>query len=222
MRATSGFGQWTSTPWRSPVWLSSSRSSSSGSSSLPAATTAVHTASCWRSAASPISRRSRSSAGVAEQRLECRVVWVARWPDLAPRALLRLLVVAEAEEARAVPEAVALHLVVAHLAHELGSHRRFLELSRPPAVRLREPTLPSALEQREHTLGDLRMAARCDRCRADVVHLSVVVVQPEQQRRDARRLLFPAQPGDDAVRGLVRLHLEDGLARTGEVRHAEP
>src|SRR3954468_1843808 len=211
MRATSGFGQWTSTPWRSPVWLSSSRSSSSGSSSLPAATTAVHTASCWRSAASPISRRSRSSAGVAEQRLECRVVWVARWPDLAPRALLRLLVVAEAQEARAVPEAVALHLVVAHFRHELRPHRRLGELAGAPAVRFREAPVGRAFQQRLDPREDLVVLAGRDCGRADVVNLAAVV-EAEQQRRDASRLLLPAHADDHAVRRLERFDLEHAVA----------
>src|SRR3954468_6052040 len=221
MRATSGFGQWTSTPWRSPVWLSSSRSSSSGSSSLPAATTAVHTASCWRSAASPISRRSRSSAGVAEQRLECRVVWVARWPDLAPRALLRLLVVAEAQEARAVPEAVALHLVVAHFRDELRPHRRLGELTGAPAVRFREAPVGRAFQQRLDPREDLVVLARGDGRRADVIDLAVVAVQTEQQRRDPRRLLLPANADDHAVGGLERLHLQHAVARARQVRQAE-
>ena len=55
----------------------------------------------------------------------------------------------------------------------------------------------------------------------DVVHLSLVVVEPEQERRDPRRLLLPAQPDDHRVGGLVRLHLQDGFARAGEIGHTE-
>ena len=51
---------------------------------------------------------------------------------------LGILVLAPAEELRAVAEAVALHLVVAHLDDELRPDRGLLELAGPPAVRLRE------------------------------------------------------------------------------------
>ena len=85
------------------------------------ARTAARTSSSARSRASPTSPRSASSGGGAEQRLDRGVVGAPRRPHLAPRALLRVLVVAEADQLRAVAEAVALHLVVAHLGDELVS-----------------------------------------------------------------------------------------------------
>ena len=66
------------------------------------------------------------------------------------------------------------------------------------------------------------MLARGDRGRADVVDLAVVAVEAEQQRREPGRLLLPAHAEDDAVRGLVLLDLDDGLARAGPVREPEP
>ncbi len=80
---------------------------------------AARTSSSARLRASPTSPRSASSGGGAEQRLDRRVVGAARRPHLSPRALLRVLVVAETDQLRAVAEAVALHLVVAHLGDEL-------------------------------------------------------------------------------------------------------
>ena len=48
-------------------------------------------------------------------------------------------------------------------------------------------------------------------------------VEAEQQRRDrAAAARLPAQAGDDAVGGLVRLHLDDAVTRAGEVGQAEP
>ena len=58
--------------------------------------------------------------------------------ELAPGAVARVLVVAPAQQLRPVAEAVALHLVVAHLDHELGPDARLLELAAAPAVRLGE------------------------------------------------------------------------------------
>ena len=107
-----------------------------------------------------------------------------RLADLAPGALLRVLVVAEADQLRAVAEAVALHLVVAHLDDELRLHRRLRELARAPAVRLREAAVRRALQQRPDPLQDLVVAARGDRGGADVVELAVVAVEAEQQRRE--------------------------------------
>ena len=104
-----------------------------------------------------------------------------------------ILVGAPAQEARAVAEAVALHLVVAHLADELGPHGRLLELARPPPVRLREAPLGSLLEQRQETLGDVGVPARGNGRRADVVELAVVAVDAEQERGDPIRPRLPAQ-----------------------------
>src|SRR6266487_6395907 len=100
-------------------------------------------------------REARIGALAGEQTLEGRIVLPARWPDLAPRALFRILVVAEADEARAVAEAVALHLVVAHFGNELRAHRRLLQLSCSPAVRLGEATVWRVLQQRLDAVEDL-------------------------------------------------------------------
>jgi len=54
--------------------------------------------------------------------------------------------------------------------------------------------------------------ARGDGGRPDVVELLLIVVEAEEKRRDPRRLLLPAHADDHAVRGLVRLHLEDAVA----------
>src|SRR5438477_4051719 len=118
-------------------------------------------------------------------------------------------------------EAVSLDLVVADLADELRAHRRLLEPAGAPAVRFRESSLWRPVEQREDSLGDLRVLARSDRGAADVVDLAVVVVQAEQQRRGSRRLLLPAQADDDAIGRLVRLHLQHAVPRAGQVRKPE-
>ena len=124
-----------------------------------------------------------------------------------------------AEELRAVPEAVALHLVVAHLDHELGSHCRLLELAAAPAVRLREAPLGRVLEQRQHVLRELVVTARARR-------------RPSRRSRARRRRgrgraggsrSFPASPfqrtpDDDAVGVLLLLHLDHAVARARQVR----
>ena len=69
-----------------------------------------------------------------------------------------VLVVAPAQELRAVAEAVALHLVVAHLDDELRPDRRLLELAGAPAVRLGEAPVRRVLDQRQHTLRRRRRA----------------------------------------------------------------
>ena len=66
------------------------------------------------------------------------------------------------------------------------------------------------------------MAGRRHCSRADVVDLAVVAVQAEEECRDPVRLRLPAHPDDDAVGGLLRLHLGDALARAGQVREVEP
>jgi hypothetical protein len=65
------------------------------------------------------------------------------------------------------------------------------------------------------------VAAGRDGGRADVVDLASLAVQPEEQRRDPRRLLLPAHADDHAVSGLVRLHLEHAVARAGQIRQSE-
>jgi hypothetical protein len=65
-----------------------------------------------------------------------------------------------------VAEAVRLHLVVAHLHHELGTDGRFFELPAAPAVGLREPALGRVLEQRQETPRDVVVA--CGRAQSAV------------------------------------------------------
>ena len=77
--------------------------------------------------------RRTAAARRREQRLEGRVARLARRAQLAPGAVGRILVLAEAQEARAVAEAVALHLVVAHLGDELGPDGRLLEPAACPS-----------------------------------------------------------------------------------------
>src|SRR5262249_14759352 len=141
----------------------------------------------------------------------------ARGSELAPGALPGLLVVAEAQELRPVPEAVRLHLVVAHLDDELGTDRRFLELAAAPAVRLREAPLGGVLEQRQHASRDLVVPRRGDRGGADVVNVAVLVIEAEQEGRDAVRSRLPANAHNHAVGALLWLHLDDSLARPREV-----
>src|SRR6185312_1320127 len=123
-----------------------------------------------------------------------------RRPYLAPRALFRILVVTEADELRAVAEAVALDLVVPDLGHELGTHSRLGQLAGAPAVRFREAAVRRVLQQRLDAPEDLLVTTRGDCCRADVVDLAVVVIEAEQQSCDARGLLLPTDADDHAVR----------------------
>src|SRR4029079_14475628 len=71
---------------------------------------------------------------LAEQRLDAGCVRVARRSQLAPRAVLRILVLPPAQQLRAVAKAVALDLVVPHLDDELRLHPRLLELARSPTA----------------------------------------------------------------------------------------
>ena len=107
----------------------------------------------------------------------------------------RILVRPEPQQLRPVPEPIALHLVVAHLRHELGPQRLLLEPAAAPAVRLarsagRTPRRAAAAPARRSRRG-----ARRDGRRADVVDLAVVVVEPEQQRRD-----LPVRPSTSSAR----------------------
>src|SRR5207247_924526 len=71
-----------------------------------------------------------------QERVDGWVAAAAARPHLAPRALVRVLVRPEADEAGAVPEAIALELVVAHLDDELGPNRVPVQLlaARPSAL----------------------------------------------------------------------------------------
>src|SRR5207248_8866989 len=77
-------------------------------------------------------------------------------------------------------------------------------------------------------LGQLRLELAANRRReagavADEVEPAVRVVEPEQKRRDpALGLVAPAEADDHAVGRPVRLHLDDAVARAGEVRQTAP
>src|SRR3954451_9295087 len=172
----------------------------------------------------PASRRgySRPALRRSEEFLDRKVVGPARRTYLAPRALIRILVRAEADELRPVPKAELLELVEAHLDDELRLERLFLELAGAPAIWLGEPPVVLRVQKGQHEGGDLVLALRADRSRADVVEMAVVVVEPEEKRRDrALRALLEADAGDHAVRGLVRLDLHHTVTRAGQVRQSE-
>src|SRR5438876_6047609 len=177
---------------------------------------------------SPIPCNSLLLARRAEQ---CRHGQVVRAPgesDLSPGAVLRILVRPPAEEARAVPEAVLLKLVVAHLADELRLDRVPVELfaARPAALPAGDAI--TADRSRRAQLRQLFLELAANRRReagtvADEVEPTLRVVEAEEERRDpAFGLVAPAEADDQAVCGAVRLHLDDSLARAGEVRDAEP
>src|SRR5947208_14283770 len=90
---------------------------------------------------SPIPCNSLLLARHAEQRRHGQVVGAPGGSDLSPGAVLRILVRPPADEARAVPEAVLLQLVVAHLADELRLDRVPVELlaAGPAALPSRDP-----------------------------------------------------------------------------------
>ena len=88
----------------------------------------------------PGSSRCRRATSLGEERLDAPRA--RRRPELAPGAVLGVLVGPPADELRAVAEAVALHLVVAHLDHELRPDARLLEPAAAPAVRLGRSASP--------------------------------------------------------------------------------
>ena len=104
-------------------------------------------------------RRARGAANQELSSVATSVARLARRQQLAPRALRRVLVVAEADELRPVAEAVRLHLVVAHLDDELGADRRLLELAATPAVWLREAAVGRIPEQRDERASRSRRAS---------------------------------------------------------------
>ena len=119
-------------------------------------------------------------------------------------------------------EAVALHLVVAHLDHELGPHARLLELTRSPSGSAPRSAAPAPSSRS----GSTRAATsarepRGDRAGADVVEAAVVAVEAEQQRRDRLGRSLPAHADHDAVGRSVLLHLDHRLARAGQVGEVE-
>src|SRR5215211_4418406 len=105
-------------------------------------------------------RSARRAAGAwrsraAEQVRDSRIALAQGRQHLAPGALRRVLVLAEAEQPRAVAEAVALELVEADLDHELRPHGSFLESGVAPAARLGEAPLRRVLQQRLDPCMDL-------------------------------------------------------------------
>src|SRR5688500_2394066 len=103
-----------------------------------------------------------------QQALDGWVAYAARGAKLLPRAVVGVLVRPEADQLRAVPEAVPLDLVVAHLGNELRAQRRLLELARAPAVRLREAAVGGLVEERQDERLDLVVTPRSDRRGADI------------------------------------------------------
>ena len=106
--------------------------------------------------------------------------------ELVERAFLGALVVAPAEERRRVAEPVALHLVVADLAHELGAERRpgLLLGPRPPRRPAGSPSLAERLRLHvlvllQHPAQTLAFGGRERRCVPHEVE-HPVPVQPEQ------------------------------------------
>src|SRR3954452_8020356 len=175
----------------------------------------------WRAQARAAVAREEAEE-LSQQSLHGEIVGPARRPDLAPRALLRVLVVAEPHELRPMSKTVLLQLVEANFDDELLPHRRLLELAGAPSVRLGEALLALLVQQRKHASGDLRLRLRSARARADVVDAAIVTVQTEQKRRDRRAAaLLPTDPDDDAVCRLVRLHLHDAVTRPRQIRQTE-
>ena len=155
--------------------------------------------------------------------------------ELIVAAVGRLLVRAPALEDRGVTEAIALQVVVLHLADALDAQRLPREiLARAPAAlpaghplsrrsRRRPPTPATDARPARPSRSGASSSASSPALRhrergrdADVMQRALVVVQPEQQRPDerARTGLVPAEAGDDAVGGARVLDLEHrALAR---------
>ena len=126
-------------------------------------------------------------------------------------------------------EAVALQVIVLHLAHALDAHRfprevlagapaalaagharRVLAGARPVAPRMRpQRVLAQRFQLGREAAPHVGGEGGRD---ADVVQRAVGVEEPEQQRADERALalLVPAEAGDDAVGGAHVLHLDHG------------
>src|SRR5437667_50739 len=167
---------------------------------------------------SPIPCNSLLLARRAEQ---CRHGQVVRAPggsDLSPGAVLRIFVRPPADEARAVPEAVLLQLVVAHLADELRLDRVPVELLAPRPAALASRDSVAADRTGRPQLRQLLLELAPHRRRkagavADEVEPALSVVEAEQERRDPTLgLVAPAEADDHAVRGSIRLHLDDTVA----------
>src|SRR5581483_3854214 len=142
-----------------------------------------------------------------EQLRDRKIAAAARRADLAPGAVLRILVGAEADEPRAVPEAVLLELVVANFADELRLDRVPVELlaAGPAALAARHAVAADRAGRAQLRQLRLELAAhvgRKARAVADEFEAALVAVEPEQQRRDPSfGLVAPAEADDHTVGG---------------------
>ncbi len=134
-----------------------------------------------------------------------------------------LAVGAPALEARRVPEAVTLEVLVRDLGDPLDAerHPRHVLLGVPavpgtrhPGLRLLAPPLPPGvavervLLERRELGGELRPQGCGEAARdTDVVQVAVVVVEPEEQRAHTLAVLVDPVSRDDAVGGAEVLHL---------------
>ena len=140
-----------------------------------------------------------SLAGFAAGSICSNVHWLGRF------------VGAEANELGAVAEAIAGHLVVAHLDHELGLQRLplFGAFGAPPARSSRR--VPGEARRRDEG-PELRRQRRAilvgdSRREADMVKLAVSVVEPEQERADLLAAGAIAEAADHTVGGTMLLDL---------------
>src|SRR5262245_5639299 len=146
--------------------------------------------------------------------------------ELVIAAVFGPLVQAPAFEDRGMSEAIALHVVVLHLAHTFDADRLPRQiLSCAPAAlaawhsrSLAElgpfaPGMPleRIRAKRRELLGELATTSHRERgCDADVMQPPAVVVETEQQRANKLVLpvLVPAESGDNTVRGTRVLDLD--------------
>src|SRR5687768_4325319 len=132
-------------------------------------------------------------------------------PDLLELALARRLVSSPAQEARAVPEALAGGMVVADLHH----NPRLQQLPSGQPIR-RPPAWPSRRGSGEAGRGDQRLQLSCQRGlvlstdgrrEADMMQEAGVIVQPEQQGSHNTLAFIEAEAADHAVRTAITLDL---------------
>src|SRR5438477_1106997 len=167
---------------------------------------------------------SRERAFGLEQARDGGVARLPGGPDLLPRALPGVLVWTEPQKARAVPEAIGFHLVVADLAHDLGADLDPFEVfplgpTAHPAGHAAVTQVAGLDERRQPLLEVLLQVAGDPRGVADEIERAVIAIEAEQKARDARAVLPVAH--DHAVGRLVVLHFHDGLAGprlVGEIR----
>ena len=178
-----------------------------------------------------LGERQRGRRGRAEDLLE---LVRRRDLELIVAAVARRLVGPPAQKDRRVAEAIALQVVVLHLADALDAQRLPRQiLARAPAAlpaRHARRLAPPASAHSRHGMAVERAARAAARARcASSLRVAIVndevtptwcspllVVEPEQQRADQHVLarLVPAEAGDDAVGGARVLDLEHrALAR---------